>query len=145
METFNGSQGGAPVPPVSSGQYVPGFVRFIAMIMIVFGAIYLLLSVLGLLAAIASFARGGNAQGVMVLVVTTVAAAIGGGLFASGVGLRRMRKWAFYLYTITVAVGLVMNIVSMIRENQVPVAGIIFLVIQVLILAYFYSIRKQFN
>ena len=66
------------------------------------------------------------------------------GLIATSFGLRRMKKWGFYGYAVITAIAAISTIYSFIATHSIANLESIALVIQILILIYFWKISKRF-
>ena len=66
------------------------------------------------------------------------------GLIVTSFGLRAMKKWALYGYTIITVLAIISTIYSFLSSHNIDSIQLVAAVIQTLILVYFWKISKRF-
>ena len=67
------------------------------------------------------------------------------GLIATSFGLRKMKKWALYGYTIVTLLDVIGAIYSFVTSRTIDTISLITTIVLVAVLIYFWIISKQFN
>lgn len=130
----------APVAPaIQQGMpKAPVFVKVVAWIMLLGGILRLLISA-------PVFLLGLGFQSIAIILAGILAVLTGIGLIIASFGLRKMRKWGLYVFTIITGLSLISSIYSAITDPKVKIwQVIVVLLIQVAILVDFWTFRKKF-
>ena len=134
-DSFNNlSNPNIPKPEIKT----PGFVKIVAWIMLLGGIFRLLVSGPVML-------LGFGLKSFPVVFSGILAVLIGIGLIAASFGLRNMRKWGLYAFTVITGLSLISLIYSIVSSSGKEIwEGLVILVIQAAILIDFWTFRKKF-
>ncbi len=67
------------------------------------------------------------------------------GFIVTSFGLRGMKKWALYSYTVIVVLGFIVSLYSFFTSHNIDKVQLISFGVEILILIYFWSISKKFT
>jgi len=126
-------------PPLQKGMpRAPLFVIIVAWIMLLGGIVRLLMSGPALFL--------GAGLGMSSLIFSGILAILTGvGLIVTSFGLRKMRKWGLYVFTVITGLSLISSIYSIIGANGKDIwMGLVILLIQIAILIDFWTFRRKF-
>lgn len=114
------------------------------LIVIIVSWLILLGSIGSLLLTLPLLLIGGLGQSFTVLALGLLNLVRGGGLVVVSFGLRNMRKWALYVYTALVLLGILIFIYDLVTSPKPDLARNVEIVIEAIILIYFWIIYKKF-
>lgn len=115
----------------------PLLVKIISWLMLL-GGIFSLLGVLPFLLL------GGLGKSGTVLLIGILNLVKGIGLVTVSFGIRRMRRWALYVFTIITVLAVIVSIYSFATSPKRDLTSFVDVSIQVLVLIYFWTISKRF-
>ena len=122
----------------------PVLVTIIAVLMIIAGIV----PVLGIWSAftLISLSHGSSGSDAILAMILSIWAVISGAItIIIGIGFLKMKKWALYIQTALVVITLIQVILTVVLKHQTSMATWAGFAIEVIVMAYLWSIQKQFN
>ena len=127
----------SPLTP-NSGKTKPPTIVKITSWLVLIGGIFSLLGVLPFLLL------GGLGKSGVILLIGILNLARGIGLVVVSFGIRQMRRWALYVFTVLTVLAVIVSVYSFITSSERELTEFIDVGIQGLILFYFWTISKRF-
>ena len=129
----------APVRPSR-----PIGVALLAILVILAGLVLVLLSLLAILLGLAVLAAGG---GSLVLILAGIAFVLSAFLLLAGLGLWKLRPWAWWLSVIVLVLSLLAQLAGVSIQNwrDMTTSQIVALGLPILILLYLFAVRRHFR
>lgn len=128
--------------PSNSQQVVrhkaPLFVIIVAWLMLI-GGVFTLLGVLPLLLL------GGFGKSGIIFLLGVINLIKGAGLVAVSFGIRYMRKWALYTFTVLTIIAAAVSLYTFFTTEKPDIIVFADTMIQVLVLVYFWAVAKKFT
>lgn len=67
------------------------------------------------------------------------------GLIVISFGLRKMKKWALYAYTVIAVLSIISALYSYLSAGRMDTIELVSIIVEIAILVYFWAISKKFN